>query len=557
MGDDLDGTAAKNAYERWLAAYNTHLPEDKNRFNRSGVEIKPLYTPDDWDSNRYNQDLGFPGQSPWTRGIYPTMHRGKAWSQRQLIGLATPRLYNLRMRKIVAAGANALSLIPCNSVYRGFDIDQVDPLLLGTCGTTVNTVDDMDVCLEDVPIDNMSVALNDPSPFTLLAFLLATANRRSISWDKITGTSNQSDYISHFVANHMFFRLELSGARRVFVDQVAYLNDNVPGWNPVSIVGQHMQQAGATPAEAMAFTLSTAIQYADDCIARGLDPDKFLRRFTFFFDISISFFEEVAKMRAGRRIWARVVRDRLGAKSEEAQRFKFHGQTSGMDLTRQQPLNNIARVTTQAIAGIFSGLQSMHTDSYDEALSTPTENAASIAIATQNILREEAYLSEVIDPLAGSYYVENLTNKMEDKIIQIMNQISEAGGMFEAVRLGMVQKMIGESAEKFQGQIDKGEQTLVGVNSYVSGDTELSVEPLERPDRDVMEKHLMAFKLFKKERSNDRVERALDGLTCAAEDENINLLEKVIEAAEAGATHGEICGRMRRDLGFGTPLVAA
>ena len=557
MGDDSDDTAGKNAYEQWLAAYNIHLPEDKNRLNRSGVEIKPLYTPDDWDSDKYDQDLGFPGQSPWTRGIYPTMHRGKAWSQRQLIGLATPRLYNLRMRKIVAAGANALSLIPCNSVYRGFDIDQVDPLLLGTCGTTVNTVDDMDVCLEDVPIDNMSVALNDPSPFTLLAFLLATANRRGISWDKITGTSNQSDYISHFVANHMFFRLELNGARRVFVDQVAYLNDNVPGWNPVSVVGQHMQQAGATPAEAMAFTLSTAIQYADDCIARGLDPDKFLRRFTFFFDISISFFEEVAKMRAGRRIWARVVRDRLGAKSEEAQRFKFHGQTSGMDLTRQQPLNNIARVTTQAIAGIFSGLQSMHTDSYDEALSTPTENAASIAIATQNILREEAYLSEVIDPLAGSYYIESLTNKMEDKIIQIMNQISDAGGMFEAVRLGMVQKMIGESAEKFQGQIDKGEQTLVGVNRYVSGDTELSVEPLERPDRDVMEKHLMAFKLFKKERSNEQVERALDGLTYAAEDENINLLQKVIEAAEAGATHGEICGRMRRDLGFGAPLVAA
>ena len=262
-------------------------------------------------------------------------------------------------------------------------------------------------------------------------------------------------------------------------------------------------------------------------------------------------------MRAGRRIWARVVRDRLGAKSEEAQRFKFHGQTSGMDLTRQQPLNNIARVTTQAIAGILSGLQSMHTDSYDEALSTPTENAASIAIATQNILREEAYLSEVIDPLAGSYYVESLTNKMEEKIIDIMEKISDAGGMFEAVRLGMVQKMIGVSAEKFQSQIDKGEQTLVGVNRYISEDVKLSVEPLERPDPEVMEAHLMAFKIFKKERSNVRVERALDGLTRAAEDENINLLERVIEAAEAGTTHGEICGRMRRDLGFGLPLVGA
>ena len=556
MDKDSDKTIPNNAYGRWLAAYDNDLPDDKNRFNRSGLEIKPLYTPDDWDSDRYNQDLGFPGASPWTRGIYPTMHRGKAWSQRQLIGLATPELYNLRMRKIVAAGATALSLIPCNSVYRGFDIDQVDPLLLGTCGTTVNTVDDMDVCLDDVPIDKMSVALNDPSPFTLLAFLLATANRRNISWEKLTGTSNQSDYLSHFVANHMFFRLELNGARRVFIDQVAYLNDNVPGWNPVSVVGQHMQQAGATPAEAMAFTLSTAIQYADDCIARGLDPDKFLRRFTFFFDISISFFEEVAKMRAGRRIWARVVRDRLGAKSKEAQRFKFHGQTSGMDLTRQQPLNNIARVTTQAIAGIFSGLQSMHTDSFDEALSTPTENAASIAIATQNILREEAHLSEVIDPLAGSYYVESLTNQMEDKIIEIMDKISDVGGMFEAVRLGIVQRMIGESAEKFQRQIDEGQQTLVGVNRYVSENPELSLESLERPDRDIIEKHLMAFKVFKKERSNEQVERALDSLTYAAEDENINLFERVIGAAKVGATHGEICDRMRRDLGIGYPLVA-
>ena len=556
MSNNSDNRLHQDAEARWRVAYDRQLPDDSNRQNRSGIEIRPIYTPDDWDSDSYMDDLGFPGEEPWTRGIYPTMHRGRAWSQRQLIGLATPKQYNERMRKIVAAGATALSMIPCNSVYRGYDIDQVDPLLLGTCGTTINTVDDMETCLNGVPIEGMSIALNDPSPFTLLAFLLATAKRRNVSWDQVTGTSNQSDFISHFIANHMFYRLNLHGARRVFVDHVAFANDHVPRWNPVSVVGQHMQQAGATPAEAMALTLSTAIQFADDCSARGMDPDKFLRRFTFFFDISISFFEEIAKMRAGRRIWARVVRERLGAKSTEAQRFKFHGQTSGMDLTRQQPLNNIARVTTQAIAGIFGGLQSMHTDSYDEVLSTPTEGAAKIAVATQNILREEAYLSEVIDPLAGSYYVESLTNDMEEKIVAVMDKIAEAGGMFEAARSGLVQQMIGVSAAKFQDQIDSGEQTWVGINKYQE-EGEVPVASLKRPDRTLIEEHLETLSRFKKERSNDTVAKSLDELTRAAEDDKINIFAKIVDAAEVGATNGEICGRLRRDLGFGNPLVAA
>ncbi len=556
MSNNSDNRLHQDAEARWRVAYDRQLPDDSNRQNRSGIEIRPIYTPDDWDSDSYMDDLGFPGEEPWTRGIYPTMHRGRAWSQRQLIGLATPKQYNERMRKIVAAGATALSMIPCNSVYRGYDIDQVDPLLLGTCGTTINTVDDMETCLNGVPIEGMSIALNDPSPFTLLAFLLATAKRRNVPWDQVTGTSNQSDFISHFIANHMFYRLDLHGARRVFVDHVAFANDHVPRWNPVSVVGQHMQQAGATPAEAMALTLSTAIQFADDCSARGMDPDKFLRRFTFFFDISISFFEEIAKMRAGRRIWARVVRERLGAKSTEAQRFKFHGQTSGMDLTRQQPLNNIARVTTQAIAGIFGGLQSMHTDSYDEVLSTPTEGAAKIAVATQNILREEAYLSEVIDPLAGSYYVESLTNDMEEKIVAVMDKIAEAGGMFEAARSGLVQQMIGVSAAKFQDQIDSGEQTWVGINKYQE-EGEVPVASLKRPDRTLIEEHLETLSRFKKERSNDIVAKSLDELTRAAEDDKVNIFAKIVDAAEVGATNGEICGRLRRDLGFGNPLVAA
>jgi len=447
-------------------------------------------------------------------------------------------------------------MIPCNSVYRGFDVDEVDIEILGTCGTTINTVEDMETCLAGVPIGDMSIALNDPSPFTLLAFLLSVAKRRGVSWDRISGTSNQSDYISHYVANHMFFRLALGGARRVFVDHVQFANERLPRWNPVSVVGQHMQQSGATPAEAMAFTLASAIQYAEDCQARGLDVDAFLPRFTFFFDISISFFEEIAKFRAGRRIWARLAKERLGAKDPRAWRFKFHAQTSGVDLTRQQPLNNIARTTTQAIAGILGGLQSMHTDAYDEVLSTPTEAAAKIAIQTQNILREEAGLTDVIDPLGGSYYVEAMTDQMEEKILAAFDEIEAAGGMFNAVANGLVQDKLGESSLEFQRRVESGQQTIVGVNAYQDDDA-IPVTPLERPDRAAMEAQLQKLKTFKADRSNSDVERALATLARACEDETDNVFARLVDAADAGATHGEICACLRAELGFGQPLIAA
>ena len=290
------------------------------------------------------------------------MHRGRTWTQRQLIGLGVPEDYNKRLKAILAHGGSAVWLIPCNSVYRGYDADEVPAEVLGTCGVTVNSVEDMQVCLDGIPLGDISTSLNDPSPFTLLALELAVARRRGIPWERISGTSNQSDSFSHFVANHMFFRLALPGARRVLLDHIAFARRHLPQWNPLSVVGQHMQQAGATPAEAMGLTLSSAIQYASDCLARGWDPDQVLPRFSFFFDISISFFEEIAKFRAGRRIWAELTRERFGAEDPRSWRFKFHGQTSGVDLTREQPLNNIPRVAVQAMAGIFGGLQSLHTD---------------------------------------------------------------------------------------------------------------------------------------------------------------------------------------------------
>jgi methylmalonyl-CoA mutase N-terminal domain/subunit len=551
----LPGFDAARAH--WRRDYADHVTGDDEIRNRSGIPVKPLYTPEDWDGEGYMAELGFPGQLPATRGIYPSMHRGRSWSQRQLVGLATPRHYNQRLRTLLEAGANAISLIPCNSVYRGYDVDEVDPELLGTCGSTLNTVDDMALCLDRLPIDRLSIGLNDPSPFTLLAFVLAHAKRIGVPWSALAGTSNQSDYISHFVANHMFFRLALPGARRLLLDEIEFMNRHVPRWNPISVVGQHMQQAGATPAEAMGLTLSTAIQYTGDCVARGMAADSFLPRLSFFFDISMSFFEEIAKFRAGRRVWARIVGERFGAQDPRSWRFKFHSQTSGVDLTREQPLNNVSRVAAQAMAGIFGGTQSLHTDAYDEVLSSPTEAAARIAVNTQNILREEAHLTDVIDPLGGSYYLETLTNRMEEEIVAVIARIDDAGGMFQAVESGLVQRMIGESALAFQRRVESGEQKVVGVNAYLTDDDEGAVEPLERPDPAEIEAQIESFKAFKRERDGDATGRALDALGAAANSEHENVFEQVVEAAMAGATNGEICTRLRAELGFGQPLVVA
>jgi len=539
------------AYGAWQQDYAASIGVDRNVVNRSGVPIQPIYTSRDWNSNDHSADLGMPGQAPYTRGIYATMHRGKTWSQRQLTGLGTPSEFNARLLEVLAQGATALSPIPCNSVFRGYDMDESHIELLGTCGTVINTTGHMDRALQGVDLAKISCAQNDPTPFTLLAFMLAAAGRRGTDWKSISGTSNQSDYLSHYVANHMFFRIALPGARRILTDHIEFCNRFLPKWNPMSVVGQHTQQAGATPAESMAFTLCTAIQNAEDCMARGMDPDQFLPRFTFFFDVSISFFEEIAKFRAARRIWAGLARDRLGAKDPRSWRFKFHAQTSGVDLTRQQPLNNISRVTVQAMAGILGGLQSLHTDAYDEALSCPSEFGARIAIATQNVLREEAHLTDVIDPLGGSYYVETLTDQMQTQIESVMQRVQDAGGMYKAVECGLVQGMIGESARKFQQKVDSGEQTVVGVNAY-QVEEDSSARPVNtRPDRASMQTLIDEFKTFKVERSQSAVQTALDALARSAGDVKDNVFGRVVEAAEAGCTHGEICQTLRREMGFG------
>jgi methylmalonyl-CoA mutase N-terminal domain/subunit len=541
---------------RWQAELESQPHVLEPRLNRSGIAAKPLYGPDDWDPSRYDVDLGLPGQWPFTRGIHASMHRGRPWSPRLVVGLGVPGDYNRRMRDLYAMGLTGLYVSPCNSHMRGFDGDEVDRELLGNCGTLIASSDDMAACLDGLPIDRESVSLGDTAPYTLSALLLKVAKDRGIPWSALAGTTNQSDYLSHYAALHMFFRIALPGQRRVLLDHIEWMNRHAPKWNPISVVGQHIQQAGATPAEAMGLALSSAIQYANDLGGRGLSPDSFLPRFSFFFDVSISLFEEIAKFRAARRLWARLTRDRFGAVDPRSHRFRFHAQTSGADLTRQQPLNNIARVTVQAMAGIFGGLQSLHTDSYDEAYSAPTDRSAQIAVATQNILREEAHLDDVIDPLGGSYYVEALTNEMEARIESVIRSIDEQGGMYAAVQSGFVQRMIGRSSLEFQERVERGEQTVVGVNKYVQKErAEDRAAPLERPDPAKIDAYLASLKGFRASRDRRRVDRALDDLAHAFESTDQNTYEKVVQAVEAGATHGEICSRVREAVGFGEPLV--
>ncbi len=537
---------------QWQAEY-ARTEDKRPRSNRSGILLKPLYTPTDWDSRSYSERLGYPGQEPYTRGIYPAMYRGREWSRRMLIGLGTPDDFNRRQKEMLATGTTAVNFIPCNSVFRGYDIDEVDPVLVGTCGTAVNTLEDMRIAMDGINLANVSLGMNDPSPFTLLALILALAKERGTPWEKLSGTSNQSDFLSHFVANHMFYRLSLEGSRRVLLDHIAFTTKYMPRWNPLSIVGQHMQQAGATPAQALGYTLSSALYYVDLCLKAGMDPDAFVHRFTFFFDISISFFEEIAKFRAGRRLWARLLKERFGIRNPASLRFKFHAQTSGVDLTRQQPLNNIARVAVQGLAAILGGTQSLHTDGYDEAFATPGPETARIAIQTQNILSEESGVADVIDQLGGSYYIETLTDEMEQKACETIARVDRLGGMFEAARAGYVQSEIGKSANEFQARVEQSQQTVVGVNKYKLHEEKCSRSPSKRPDPDLIAAQYERLRHFKAERSQMAVRTALDDLARAAADRHINLYEVLVGAAEAGATHGEMVKTLRTELGFGQP----
>jgi methylmalonyl-CoA mutase N-terminal domain/subunit len=510
----------------------------------SGIPVKPFYTPADVKEVDYEEHLGDPGQFPFTRGIYPTMYRGRLWTKRMLVGYETPEVFNVRQRTMFENGTTGINFVPCNSYARGYDSDEVDIELLGRCGTTIDSLQDLEIAFRDIPLDQVTAGFNDPSPFALIAMYLAFAEKQGIDWTCLRGTSNQSDFISHYVSCNMFFRFSLEGHLRILLDHIKFCAQQVPQWNCLSIVGQHMQQAGATPVQALAFTLASGIFYIRETLKLGLKGEVFIPRFTFFYDVGNEFFEEIAKFRAARRMWARILKERFNLRDPKCLRLKFHAQTSGTSLTREQPLNNIARVAIQALAAILGGVQSLHTDAYDEALWSPTEESARIALMTQNILAEETGIADVIDPLGGSYYVEALTNEMEARAWEYIDRIEEMGGMLEAVRRGYPQKEISQAAYQYQKEIDNKERIIVGVNEYrVEEKRSDGSSPGLR--KDLIEKQIARTKQLKKERNQQQVKEALGNLRDAALNQEKNIFAAVIEAVKANVTQGEIV----RELG--------
>ena len=528
-------------------------PERRKKFETSsGIPLKPLYTPRDVQDLDYDRDLSNPCQFPFARGIYPTMYRTRLWTKRMLVGHETPEIFNIRQKRMFEVGTTGLNFIPCNSFMRGCDSDEVDVELLGRCGTTVDSFQDLELALQDIPLDQITAGLNDPGPFIMMAMYIVNAEKQGISLEKLRGTSNQSDFISHYIGCNMFFRFSLEGHLRMLVDHITYCHRHVPHWNPLSIVGQHAQQGGATPVQALAFALAAGIFYIEECLKAGLKVDEFVPRFSFFFDVSNQFFEEIAKFRAARRMWARILKERFGIKDG---RLKFHAQTSGVDLTAAQPLNNIARIAIQALAAILGGVQSLHTDAYDEALWSPTEEAAHIALMTQNILAEETGATDVIDPLGGSYFLETLTHQVEERAWEIINKIDELGGMLEAVKKGYPQQEISRSSYEQQKKVENGEKVIVGVNKYILPEDGRIPPPPPEVQDELIQRQIERTRRLKGQRDQTRTRDALKRLLDIADSQDGNLFEGVIETVKAQATQGEITKTLREVYDYGRPLI--
>lgn len=532
-------------------------PERRSKFETSsGIPLKPLYTPQDLEGLEYDRDLGNPCQVPFARGIYPTMYRTQLWTKRMLIGHETPEIFNVRQKRMLEAGTTGINLIPCNSFMRGCDSDEAEEELLGRCGTTIDSLQDMEMALKDIPLDQVTLGLNDPGPFIMLAMCIASAERQGIPLERLRGTSNQSDFISHYIGCNMFFRFPLEGHLRMLMDHITFCHQHLPQWNCLSIVGQHVQQGGATPVQALGFTLAGGIFYVEEGLKAGLKAEELVPRFTFFFDSSCQFFEEIAKFRAARRMWARILQERFGIQDPRALRLKFHAQTSGAELTAAQPLNNIARVTLQALAAILGGVQSLHTDAYDEALWSPTEEAARIALMTQNILAEESGVADIIDPLGGSYFLETLTNQVEERAWQIIAKIDELGGMYQAVKRGYPQKEIARSAYEQQQRTESGEKVVVGINKYVAIEEDgRASSPSPEVRRDLIAQQIARTRRLKRERDPARTREALDRLREMACSPQGNIFAAVIEAVKAQATQGEITRTLRGVYGLGQPFM--
>ncbi|NJE08600.1 methylmalonyl-CoA mutase [Thermococcus sp. M39] len=550
----------KKAEQEWeenvVKPLITKRPERKEKFmTDDGFEIKRVYTPadlgEDWD---YMKKLGFPGQYPFTRGVYATMYRGRFWTMRQYAGYATAEESNKRYKYLLEQGQTGLSVAFDLPTQLGYDSDH--PMAegeVGKVGVAIDSLWDMEILFDGIPLDKVSTSMTiNSTAANLLAMYILVAEKQGVPQHVLRGTV-QNDILKEYIARGTYI-FPPQPSMRLTTDIIMYCAEHVPKWNPISISGYHIREAGANAVQEVAFTLADGIEYVKAVIERGMDVDKFAPRLSFFFAAHNNFLEEIAKFRAARRLWARIMKEKFGAKDPKSMLLRFHTQTAGSTLTAQQPENNIIRVTIQALAAVLGGTQSLHTNSYDEALSLPTEKSVRIALRTQQIIAYESGVVDTIDPLGGAYYIEWLTDHIEEEAMKYIEKIERMGGMMRAIERGYIQKEIADSAYKYQKEIEEGKRIIVGVNKFVV-DEPIEVEIL-KVDPSIRDKQIERLKKLRSERDNKKVKEALDKLRNAAEKEDVNLMPYIIEAHRHLATLGEVTDVLREVWGeYRAPLI--
>jgi methylmalonyl-CoA mutase N-terminal domain/subunit len=552
LGLDAAGLAALRAeVAAWragpVAESEKKMPPREAHFTTwSGLEVPDVVTPAE-QSIRYGEALGLPGEYPFTRGVQPTMYRSRLWTMRMFAGFGTPEQTNERFKYLLAQGQTGLSTAFDFPTLMGYDSDSPRSLgEVGMCGVAVDTLRDMEVLFDGIPLDKVttSMTINGPA-VVLLAFYVALADKRGIS-RKLIGGTVQNDALKEFMAQHAWL-VPPRPAMRIVTDMIEFCARDVPRWNSVSISGYHIREAGSTAAQELAFTIADGLAYVESCLERGLDVDSFAPRLSFFFDVHNDFFEEIAKFRAARRMWARFLKERYGAKRAESMKLRTHAQTAGVSLTAQQPYNNVVRVALQAMAAVLGGTQSLHTNSLDETFALPTEDSVTIALRTQQIIAHESGVANVIDPLGGSYFVEWMTDKLEAEALDYIRRIDEMGGMVSAIEKGYPQREIAASAYRFQREVDAAERVMVGVNRHATAEAKNSI-PLLRIDETVQRTQCDNLARVKAGRDADAVRAALSAVREAARGKD-NLMPPIIGAARAYCTEQEICDVLREVMG--------
>jgi len=535
----------KTAKDRWEEAYDKASERDAEFSTMSGVPIKPLYTPVDVEGD-YDEKLGYPGEYPYTRGVYPNMYRGRLWTVRQFAGYGDPEETNKRFKYLLEHGQNGLSVAFDMPTLMGLDSDS--PLSLGEVGTegvAVDSLEDMERLFDGIPMGRISTSMTINAPaMVLLAMYVVAAEKQGVSPDRLVGT-NQNDILKEYIAQKEWL-FPPHPSMRVFKDMLVYSTEHMPKWNTVSISGYHIREAGSTAAQELAFTLADGFAYVEAGIEAGLDVDDFAPRFSFFFNSHVDFFEEICKFRAARRIWATVLREKYGAKDERSLRMRFHTQTAGVSLTAQEPYNNVARTAFEALAAILGGTQSLHTNSLDEALALPTEEAVRIAVRTQQIAALETGVTNTIDPLGGSYFVEALTDELERQAYEYFGQIDEMGGMIEAIEVGFPMREIAEASARYQRELEEKKRHMVNVTIYEPQD-EQDVET-HRVDPEISQRQLDRLAELKERRDNGLVRKRLEELEDSCRGAG-NTMYPIIEAVRAYATVGEISSAMQKVFG--------